>query len=58
MNIEKIGVDRFHKAGAVYSIAVISAQPMPGPLPATVFLTEELFDLIIFERVLGGLMMR
>jgi hypothetical protein len=57
MNIEKVGVDRFHKAGAVYSIAVISAQPMPSPLPATEFLAEALFDLIIFEMAFGGLMM-
>jgi hypothetical protein len=57
MNIEKIGVDRFDKAGAVYSMAVISAQPMPSPLPTTVLLAEALFDLIIFKRVFGRLMM-
>jgi hypothetical protein len=57
INIEKIGVNRFHKTGAVYSTAVCTAQPMPSPLPATVFLTEALFDFIIIEGVFGGLMM-
>jgi hypothetical protein len=55
MNIEKIGVDRLHKAGAVYSTAAASAQPMPSPLPASVFLTEALFDFMIIEMPFGGL---
>jgi len=57
MNIEKIGIDRFHKAGAVYSTAVGSAQLMPSPLPAPVFRTEALFDFIIIEWSFCGLMM-
>ncbi len=43
-NVKNIPIDRFDKPGTIDSPAAAATQAMPGSLPASVFLTQPIFD--------------